>query len=98
MAEAQPVRSLGTVSGQVRNSSVTQIQFAEPLTEIAKRLQQWYMCLCVCCQSKATDEKRLSNCKNQLVSIIKGLQWNKQDCPAYPLILFFLLVSVRGYL
>ena len=51
MAEAQPVRSLGAVSGQVRNSSVTQIQLAEPLTAIVKQLQQQYvgnMCVCVC--------------------------------------------------
>ena len=51
MAEPQPVRSLGAVSGQVRNSSVTQIQLAEPLTAIVKQLQQQYvgnMCVCVC--------------------------------------------------
>ena len=51
MAEPQPVRSLGAVSGQVRNSSVTQIQLAEPLTAIVKRLQQQYvgnMRVCVC--------------------------------------------------
>ena len=49
MAEPQPVRSLGAVSGQVRNSSVTQIQLAEPLTAIVKQLQQQYvgnMCVC----------------------------------------------------
>ena len=41
----------------------------EALTEIVKRLQQWYMCLCLRCPDKTPGEKKLYNCKNQVNAI-----------------------------